>query len=266
MMPTRGRAEAVLYVYHESPAMCASRVRLLRALNPGVHLYGIFGGEPDAFGDFAEVNGLLDDAWCCGVGTGKWRWMNMDKVIGLWYEARGRHLPWDVIFEHQGDLLVTAPIRDYLDLVPRQDQILFHETPRSYSELLHSHWPWVVAGLTDLKNFMVWLHEQYGPKAQFRGGNVLFTVCTRRYVHAFQEIIADIPGVMEYRAPSMALALGYEMVEFEMPAAHRASVSFSKVPLDPAHVIDEMGRPDGARMFHRVNAALEPDDLPRLTV
>lgn len=263
MTTSSGRAEAVLYVYHDDPRMCASRVRVLRAMNPGVYLYGIFGGEAEQFDDFAEVNGLLDDAWCCGVGTGKWRWMNMDKVIGLWYEARGRHLPWDVIFEHQADLLVTAPIRRYLERVARQDQILFHETPRSYSELLYSRWPWVVAGLTDLKEFMVWLHDRYGADAKFCGGNILFTVCTRRYVHEYQAFIADIPGLMEYRAPSVAVALGYEMVPFEMAPAHRESVSFSKIPLALAHVVAEMTRPDGARMFHRVTAPLEPEDLPR---
>lgn len=256
------RAEAVLYVYHENPGMCASRVRVLRALNTGVHLYGIFGGEPERFDDFAEANGLLDDAWCCGVGTGKWRWMNMDKVIGLWYEARGRHLQWDVIFEHQGDLLVTAPIHTYLDRVARQDQILFHETPRTYLELLSSKWPWVVAGLTDLKDFMVWLHDHHGSDARFCGGSILFTVCTRRYIHEFHSIIADIPGLMEYRAPSMALALGYEMVPFEMPSEHRTCVSFSKIAVEPARVTAEMARADGARMFHRVTAAIEPTDLP----
>ena len=253
---------AVLYVYHDRPAMCASRVRLLRALNPGVRLYGICCGRPERRGEFVEVEQALDDTWVCEMGDGAWRWRHMDKVIARWYTVRGKHLPWDVMFEHQADLLLAAPLQTYTDHITTPHDVLFHRTPLSHAELLRANWQWMTEEVDELRAFLRWLRERYGHDGAFCGQSVFFTIFTRAYVEEFAAMIEGVPGVMEYRAPSLARASGYRLVRYDAPQADVACMSFADDGnLSRERVLSEIATAGGARMFHRVFETIEPDAI-----
>lgn len=250
---------AILFAYHDRPAMCASRLRLLRALNPGVSIYGLYGGTRERRPEFAEVDALLDDTWACEYGDGPWRWRNIDKMMGMWYQARGQHFRWSVLFEYQSDLLVTVPLSTYTDLTPDAKDMLFYRNPLSFSQLAAHSWPWLSNGLDELRGFMNHLHRRYGSDDAFCGQNIFFTVAARHFFDEFLDEFFDIPGIVEYRSPSLSRAAGYRLVEYHPPEADIACMSFARGHQPLERVLQELASPQGARMFHRVVDTLEPE-------
>jgi len=253
---------AVLFVYHELPATCASRLRVLRHLNPDVPLYGIYGGASENEGQFEEVRGLLDDSWSAsGLGTPRWRWLNLDKVVGEWFVARGRELEWDWLFEHQMDLLCARPIRDLLQGLSA-DEVLIADPPRTHTELLWSQWPWVCMGIGDLSQFMQAIEARVGASVDLFGGNIVYCAVPRRFVEIYQPYLEGLPGLMEYRMPTCARLLGFRFAAGGwQPERDTGHLTFSKQPIPAEEVVAQLGRADGARLFHRVPQALEPKDL-----
>lgn len=252
---------AVLFVYHELPATCLSRLRVLRHVNPGVPLYGIYGGTPENEEQFGEVRGLLDDSWSAsGLGSPRWRWLNLDKVIGEWFLARGRDLAWSWLFEHQMDLLCVRPIREILAGL-EDDQLLIVDPPRTHTELLWSQWPWVCMGLQDLGQFMRAIEERTGGAVELFGESIAYCAVPRRFVEEYQAYLGDLPGLMEYRMPTCARLLGFRFANGRPRERDTGHLTFSKQPLPTEEIVAQLARPDGARVFHRVPQALEPEDL-----
>lgn len=250
---------AILFVYHDRPSMCASRIRLLRALNPGVSIFGIYGGTRERRSEFAAVEALLDDAWACDHGDGPWRWRNIDKMMYLWYRARGQHFRWSALFEYQADLLVTLPVSTYTQLTPNPKDMLFYRNPLGFAELAAHGWPWLANGLDELRGFMNYLNRRYGSDEAFCGQNIFFTVAARQFFDEFFEDFFEIPGVVEYRSPSLSRAAGYRIVEYQPPAADLECMSFARGYQPLERVLKELADPLGARMFHRVFDELEPE-------
>jgi hypothetical protein len=239
--------------------MCASRLRLLRALNPGLPIYGIYGGSQERRPEFACVETLLDAAWACHHGDGPWRWRNIDKMMWLWYQEVGHSLSWSVLFEYQADLLVARPIRTYTDLCPNPKDVLFYRNPLSFAELAEHGWPWLAHGLDELRGFMNHLTQHYGCDRAFCVQNIVFTIAPRQFFDDFREGFFDIPGVVEYRSPSLARAQGYNLVEYVAPAADLECMSFATGHQSRERVLQELATENGARMFHRVLEELEPE-------
>lgn len=252
---------AVLFVYHELPATCASRLRVLRRVNPGLPLYGIYGGTPEKEPHFEEVRSLLDDSWSASaLGHPRWRWLNLDKVVGEWFEARGQALEWSWLFEHQMDLLCVRPIEEILrGLEP--DQLLIVDPPRTHTELLWSQWPWVCLGLEDLSRFMQTIEARVGGPVALYGENIAYCAVPRRFVELYRPYLADLPGLMEYRLPTCARLLGFRFAKGRPRERESGHLTYSKVPIPTDEVLGQLARSDGARVFHRVPQALEPEDL-----
>ena len=255
---------AILYIYHDRAAMCASRLRVLRALNPGVDIYGLYGGTRERRAEFAAVEALLDDAWACEHGDGPWRWRNIDKMMDLWYQERGQYRDWSVLFEHQADLLVANSVSTYTALTPGPRDMLFYRNPLGFRVLERLQWPWLSVGLDELRGFMNHLHARYGSDEAFCGQNIFFTIASRSFFEEFIGQVFPVPGVVEYRSPSLARAAGYRLVDYHPPQADVNCMSFATGHQPLERVLSELASATGARMFHRVIDAVEPEQITDL--
>ncbi len=236
-------------------------MRVLKHVNPSVPVYGIYGGPPETEGDFAEVRAVLDDWWSASsLRDGRWRWLNLDKVVGHWFLARGRSLEWDWLFEHQMDLLCVRPITEIVHgLEP--DQLLLVDPPRTHTQLLWSQWPWVCMGLEDLRQFMTAIEARAGATVELYGESIVYCAVPRSFVEEYQPYLEDLPGIMEYRMPTSARLLGYRFTTGKPHERETGHLGFSKVSVTDEEIVAQLARPDGARLFHRVPQALEPEDL-----
>jgi hypothetical protein len=80
---------AILFRFHREPAVCRTRLELLRSLNPGVPIYGL--GEP------IGLDGAFEDLHVIEDRPPEWKWQHGDLAVADWYRAVGRERPFDVL-------------------------------------------------------------------------------------------------------------------------------------------------------------------------
>ncbi|MBT9611982.1 MAG: hypothetical protein IV108_01800, partial [Burkholderiales bacterium] len=102
----------ILFWYYKEPAICANRLQLLRRLNPGVRIYGLYGGEISHFAEYdATLKPWLDDNWAFPEDKDtEWKWRHGDLMISAWHRSRGHTLPWETLVIMQWDMIALAPI------------------------------------------------------------------------------------------------------------------------------------------------------------
>jgi hypothetical protein len=91
----------ILFRYHDCGDIVKGRVSLLRRLNPGVAIHGIFGGRTWN----PETGRLFDTSYCLKL-DGFSAWKNLDLAVLEWYLNLGRELKythayvveWDLVF------------------------------------------------------------------------------------------------------------------------------------------------------------------------
>ena len=102
-----------VFRYHKEFEIVKERVKLFKLINPGILLYGIYGGERNKYdesnrilGKLFESNYFLDnnDVW--------WKWFHGDIIYQLWHRDVGQYLRFDVAHIIEWDLLLLDTIEN----------------------------------------------------------------------------------------------------------------------------------------------------------
>lgn len=204
--------QAALFWFYKNPDAVLSRVELLRRQNPNLPLFGLYGGPRSDLDAFAPATCLMDDLWVHEEKPPDWHWRNGDLAIANWFTARGRALRWSQIFVHQWDVLTTRPLTDFA-LNSAQDIFISGARPL---EEVRSRWIWV----------QPWSHFKNEYDAFCRHPLVrgrphyasIFVVGSfwRHFLERYAEIVAPIPGFVEYRLPTLAKILGYDFIDADV--------------------------------------------------
>ncbi len=118
--------------------MCRSRIALLRALNPSVPIYGLFGGsklERSVAKMLLDLEGLY-----VSTRPERWNWQHSDLAVAAWYREVGSRVPFDVAHVIEWDLLLLAPLQSLYAHVPQDTVGLTALTPVS---VLEHEWTWL---------------------------------------------------------------------------------------------------------------------------
>ena len=110
----------ILFWFYRDALLCENRLRMIRRLNPGVPIFGLYGGPLNEQAAYTKAASMMDDLWVFpdDMDT-RWKWRNGDLVLSRWYAERGVTLAFDSVFLAQWDLVVTVPLKDLLpDLAP----------------------------------------------------------------------------------------------------------------------------------------------------
>src|SRR5262249_22521285 len=96
----------ILFRFHDRPAICAGRIRHLRALNPDVAIHGLYGGPDDAAPALPE----LDTTYTLAGKSAHWKWKHSDLAARQWFQDVGRGMAFDILHLVEWDLLLSAPL------------------------------------------------------------------------------------------------------------------------------------------------------------
>lgn len=132
-----------VFRFHRDPLISRVRVGLLRRLNPGVGVHGIFGGGGGVREAACRATGrrLLGlDTLYCSPRDGHWNWKNGDLVLLDWYREHGHRLSFDVLHLVEWDLLLTEPLDRLYASVPPEAVGLTALTPLS---VIGGDWRWL---------------------------------------------------------------------------------------------------------------------------
>lgn len=248
---------AVLFNYYKRPLACVEKLREIRLLNPDMPVYGLQGGiHPDARGisDWARH---FDDHWLMPelspFDDPRYRWRNVDQMVAVWFLARGHELEWDAVILHYWDLLVAAPLESIVGVKSPQEFVHYHY-PRSLKELEKINWSWVTRH-EDFPKFQEAYNARFpGKEDKICGAAGVIVTMTRAMLEEAAEAIIKLPGYLEYRLPSVAHALGYQLVQAKYPwqGPGQQCLRLTKREVEEAVILAELAKADGCRMFHPV--------------
>lgn len=264
---------AVLFWFYRDPVLCENRLRLLRRRNPGVAVYGLYGGSlSDAPSFSSRLGALLDDFWTFPDDLDQaWKWRNGDLMLARWFADRGAALDWDSVFVAQWDMVVTASLSRWLPAMAVGDMLLSGLRPVAGVE---QWWQWTRwKRRLEYDAFVAHVAERYGPVPDPMCCQFIAMVLPRGFLQRYQEIDQPELGFLEYKVPVYAQAFGIRLLPDtcfrpwwpEDPATSGAKRAECLMHAWPTPVrlpvmLYEAHRPGGRRVFHPYHG-IYPHDL-----
>lgn len=257
---------AILFWFYKELEVCRSRLTLLRRLNPGVSIYGLYGGPPGGAPHAeAALGALMDDFYAYPGGEdAHWKWINGDHLLAAWARERGGRLSWDTVVVVQWDLLILAPVAEVFAML-EPDEALFSGY-RPVAEI-ESWWGWARRDQPErrakLERFTQLLLEEHGYAGPLFACLFIVICLPRRFLERYAASGPPAEGFLEYRTPTLARVFGtpvrtdhpFRPWWASDPATREAPpyarlLSAAEEPVGEATIRGEVARTDGGRVFH----------------
>ncbi|MBP2303052.1 hypothetical protein [Azospirillum picis] len=268
---------AILFWFYKDFGVCENRLSGLRARNPGVPIYGLYGGEaaqaPEAE---RRLGRWFDDFYAFVEPRGaQWKWQHGDQLIAAWHRDRGATLAWDSLVIVQWDMLLLAPLRQLFAAVKPGEALFSGLRPERE---VADWWGWL-NGIdpdkrADRDAFRAYLAERHGYRGELLCCLFIVVCLPRRFLDLY---VAEGPpevGFLEYKLPTLARVYGIPFCENhpyrpwwasdpatrQAPARERLLNAVGEdVSFDT--VLAEMARPEGGRIIHPYRKPF-PNRLP----
>jgi len=257
----------IVFRFHKAPLVCRSRVALLRKLNPGVPVYGLFGGRRRPAGAAVKrVIGL--DGLYSSRESSLWNWQHGDLVLAEWYRDVGSRIPFDVAHVIEWDLLLLEPLESLYASVPQDAVGLTALTPISE---LEQEWTWLrrEENRREWEALLARARDEWGYDEAPYGCLAPGPCFPRPFLEAYADM--DPPALCndELRLPLFAQILGFPLVDTRLRGQWRGEredpfFHFRNRDIELSAIQAELAKPDGWRAFHPVRARLDPETVLRV--
>lgn len=258
----------IVFRFHKGPLVCRSRVALLRELNPGVPICGLFGGQRGVKGAAFRAAGkqLLElDSLYSSRETGPWNWRNSDLALAAWYRDVGSEIPFDVVHLIEWDLLLLEPLESLYSSVPEGAVGLTALTPISE---LEREWTWLrrEQSRREWETLLARARAEWGYDGIPHGCLCPGPCFPRSFLEGYATMTPPALCHDELRLPLFAQILGFPIVdtglrgrwhgEREDPFFH-----FRSHEIELNDIQAELAKPDGWRAFHPVRTRVDAKQL-----
>lgn len=109
----------VLLRFHKNPLIVKNRIRLLKNFNPGIEIYGLYGGESVDFPRMKKY--LRRDFHHIFRVNPKYKgylWLNGDLALVEWYKKIGQKRSFDRLYLVEWDAVVFEPLETAFENIP----------------------------------------------------------------------------------------------------------------------------------------------------
>lgn len=255
---------AILFWFYDYLDVCLNRIELLRALNPGIAVFGLYGGDLEREEEFKHrLSPLLDDFYSFPeVAAPSWKWEHGDKLISRWYADVGHRFEWDTVVVVQWDILILRPLKRLLRNL-RAHEIFLNSVEEIGSNT--DTWFWTSSRNPHLhrrfKSFKDRLQLSAGYEGPLYKCLFILPCLPRSFLESYSRLKDDEDGFVEYRVPSWAACLQVPFADLrelnawypERPGdfvGRRRFLIPIKILIPLVAVIVERLIPWGARSFH----------------
>jgi hypothetical protein len=257
---------AALFWFYADFDVCENRLRLLRLFNPGLPIYGLYGGSAEDVEEARRRLGpLLDDFYAYG-GTepAAWKWRHGDRVIAAWARERGRLLTWDTVVVVQWDLLVLRPLTALFARLQPGQALFSGDRPAAE---VRGWWGWLKGEdpekRVEAEGFERWLRDACGYEDDLWCCLFILAALPREYLERYAALEQPEHGFLEYKMPTLARVWSTPVLrdpnfdpwwaaDPSTRAAPRAERVLNAVGQDvsTSTVLEQLARADGRRLFH----------------
>ena len=241
-------ADALLYVFYGSPVTCANRLRIYRAVNPSLALYGICTAGISQRSRFRAVEDQLDDLWFLPEHDSKWCWNNLDKVACHWFLERGNNLQFSKIMVVDWDVLLLEPVSKWLDQVAQEDVKIIDV----WENLNPQNNYWTSSNYPGYDEFKQKLSLQHPDEWVLYNAFLFAYACNKSAFEKFSNLVIDLPGYCEFRFPTVMASQGLKISNFERPINWGEFTQVSGLSIPRKVIRNELENQGGFRMFHPI--------------
>ncbi len=249
-----------LFMFHKDWDICSSRLDLLRAFNPGLEIYGLFGGEAVHWDEVKRrFQQQLSGIYHFAHDDPRWKWRNTDLAVRNWFSSFGQNLPFDLVHVIQWDLLVFDSLASVYRSIPPGALGLTGITP--VCSISHC-WPWCFnESATSMAELEEHARVRYGFTGILEASMGPGYCLPRRFLE--QYAVSDVPdlGHDEVRLPLYARIFRFPIFDTGFypkwfDAVEEQYFNASDAEISDDLILQELARPRGRRVFHPYRKAL----------
>ena len=245
-----------LFQFHEQFELCRPRIALLHRLNPGLKIFGLYGGDPANIGAARslETSGI-EHVYHDASKPPAWNKKNTDLAVAAWFQAVGQSIPFDRAHVIQWDLLYFVPLHQAYARIAGDDGVgLTGLVP--LAEIAHI-WNWTVHEpfSSESQQFLTLAKEQLGyrgsPYACVGPGYSL----PRKFLELYSHSGAGDIGHDELRLPLFAQLFGFRLIDTRFYTGWtepegESLFNADAQEIDVHRIKSELAKPNGRRVFH----------------
>lgn len=258
-----------LLQYHKSWDVCANRLSLLRAFNPEIEIYGLFGGATDDLDRARSLfTGDQDAVYHLRERDGRWTWQHTDLAVRAWYVDFGHALSFDVVHVVQWDLLYFDALSSLYAAVPPDALALTGITP---IQTIADRWHWTLnePHKTELLELGELVRRRYDAAPPMQACLGPGYALPRTFLDQYANLDVPEVGHDELRLPLFARILGFAAVDpgfyprwFDTTEERYFNANGDEI--DEEVIRAELLRPGGRRVFHPFHKIFEGEEVEAL--
>ncbi len=202
----------IIFRFHKYLDVCMNRLEMLKFYNPGIPIYGIFGGEKDKCNFYKKnLNKFLCDVYDISDKSFSRRWKDFDFSLQEWYINFGKDIDFDRAFVSEWDLLVFAPFENIYSNLNENDIAVTALVPISE---IKDIWFWTSNDLlkTEWENLIKYARESFGYSLEPFGSQGPGLTFPKDFLEEYSKISGIPDGCNdEIRIPLFAQILGFPL-------------------------------------------------------
>ena len=248
---------AILFWFYKDPDMCENRLRILKKRNPGLKIFGLYGGDSRKVRLFrSKLGKYLDDFYVSPYRSESWKWINGDLMLLDWYKCRGKSLDWDSIVVVQWDMLVFASLSKLFARMKKGE--IFLSGLRTLSKSIENRWHWTTPDKPNRRNYLNYLRyvrEEYGYKGLPLCCLFILEVFPREFLDRYLAVKNRRIGMLEYKVPIYARIFGIPFFRKELGVCwfkdpKTMPLNAWPVEISKGYIRKELSKRNGWRIFH----------------
>jgi len=246
----------VLFRFHDKFSICKNKLEVIKHYNPGIQIYGLFGGETKNLSRAKRIlGGLLDHIYQIPVTDSEWKWQNGDLSLIDWFKNFGNTIAFETLFLIEWDLIHLGSLEELYKHVPRDGVGLTGLI--SMEDIPKWRWinkePWKSQWLALLDHVKKEYDYRGNPQGCLGPGNVF----PRAFIEKYSKIDVPVLCHEEIRFPLFAQVFGFKLYDngfFKDWHNRQDDLFFScahdKKEIRKTVMNDEMRKMCGRRVFH----------------
>ena len=244
----------ILFRFHDHVASCTNKLNLLQHFNPGIRIYGLYGGPEERLNFFRDKLGqYFEHLYVITGRSRRWKWQHGDLVMQQWFRDFGHTLEFSTLHYLEWDMLLLAPLDVLYGHIPAGAIGL---SGLSDDEQIKGRWTWWsdpnLQG--QLQELLEYARHRYGFNGPYYACLACGSCFPRRFLEKYSQI--DIPELSndEVRLQLFGQILGFDLRDtgfytWHDPGGERC---FNPDNLDirPREIKKELALAAGCRIFH----------------